>query len=256
MPGLELPTPDTQTLSHAPLELVVCQMRHERSVPGPQAGFALSVQSRLSDAYPNISQGAMAELIVDPAKREVSAGDQTGWHLKSEDGYWTVVLMPEFIALECVGYTRWSEFSRRMRDLLNAVAAEKSPALMQRIGLRYVDRLTREDTRLPGEWRGLLDDALLSLGASESVGDAVVVAQTVNQLQVNGVDVVLRSSCAPDNGTKAGFSTVLDTDAYDDHGRAFAVEDVEEALERLHLVSLQLFQLVVTEKFRAEMRGR
>lgn len=254
-PRVELPSPDTTTLANAPLELVVCQLRHERAVPGPHAAFALAIQSRLSDSYPNIGQAGIAEIVVDAAKREVTGGDQSGWHLKSDDGNWTVVLMPEFFALECVGYTRWSEFSRRMRDLVAAVAGERPPALMQRIGLRYVDRLSRPASRVPREWRGFIDDSLLGLGASDRVGPAVIVAQTVNQVRVDGVDAVLRSSCAPDNGVKSGYSTVLDTDAYDDRGRAFELGDVESTLDNLHQVSLQLFQLVVSEDFRSELHG-
>ena len=60
------------------------------------------------------------------------------------DGAWRVSLTPEFVALETLAYTSRGDFIGRMRTVLEAVDKHVEPAVVQRLGLRYIDRVTGE----------------------------------------------------------------------------------------------------------------
>ena len=58
MPALQLPEPSTEKLEHSPLELVVCQVRHERNLAVADAKRALEVHRGLGGKYPVLDEAA------------------------------------------------------------------------------------------------------------------------------------------------------------------------------------------------------
>ena len=123
MPGLQLPAPDTRRLKGSPLELVVCQIRHERNVAVGDAKRALQVRDGLGDKYPvdEEATGLSVNLVGGPTGVATSSDQQQGWNFKSSDGTWTVALMPDFFALETRAYSDWGEFSARLDELVRQV---------------------------------------------------------------------------------------------------------------------------------------
>jgi len=253
MTTIELPAPKTDTLTNAPLELVVWQVRHERLTDASPAR-ALAVRDLLADPYPNISQGDVAELVIGPLPMVASQGS-SGWQLKSADNLWTVVLIQDFLALESSGYTTWTEFFRRAKDLLGAVTQVSKPALVQRVGLRYVDRIKTMKAARPKEWEGLLETQVLGMASHGQLGPAVSTAQTVSLIELGQAQVILRSSCASDANSPNGYSMVLDTDCFDATAEAFDAERIETVTNELHTIGLQVFQSVLTPSFFEELRG-
>ena len=137
---VDLPDPSTVTLSKAPLQLVVCQARHDRNLAVTDGGRVLPVREQLG-SYPLMEEIAQQEVgfVIGPSgpTQLGPSVDQRGWRLRSEDGAWTVALLPDFFALECTGYTSWTEFRDRMGALTDAVLAHLQPAVEIRLGLRY-----------------------------------------------------------------------------------------------------------------------
>lgn len=252
MTSVQLPAPKTDTLNRAPLELVVWQVRHER-LPDTGPSRALAIRDGLDDQYPNIGQGDTAELIIAPS--QMVAGERTtGWQLKSADGLWTVVLMPDFFALESSRYTTWSEFYRRANDLIRVIDEVGGPALIQRVGLRYVDRIITDSAARPHEWEGLLEAPILGMAGHADLGAAVTVAQTVSVMDFGSAQVILRSSCATDANSKNGYSTVLDTDCFTATAEAYDAQRLRTTTNDLHILSLQVFQAVLTKEFYETLR--
>ena len=112
MPGLQLPEPSTERLERSPLELVVCQVRHERNLAVGDAKRALEVYNGLGGRggkYPDFDEAAGAALNITrgPAGVATTTDQQRGWNCRSADGAWTVVLMPDFFALETRAYTQY-----------------------------------------------------------------------------------------------------------------------------------------------------
>lgn len=255
---VELPEPSTETLGSSPLELVVFQGRHEARPLVSEPSTALRVQNDIRHDYPTLEQGSAAEMVVEagPSGFHTSGSEvRPGWRLRSKDQKWTVVLMPDFFALESTGYTTWTEFNTRLGDLTEVVHSVYQPALIQRIGLRYIDRMVYPEASKPSHWASLLDPSLLGLAAKPDLMESVVGAQTFSHLDLGDAQVVLRSSCTPDATAPSGYATVLDTDCFDGRARAFELPDIDQTAQRLHRRALQVFQAVVQPKLLESLKN-
>lgn len=188
MPGLQLQAPRTERLERSPLELVVCQVRHERNLAVADAKRALAVHAGLEELYPSIDEAANMALNIlgGPAGVSTAADPQRGWNVHSTDGNWTVVLMPEFFALETRGYVDWDDFAARLTTLVGLVDEVLEPSLEQRLGLRLIDRITDPRILTPTAWKGWIDDHLLGPVLHEAFGPAIKSIQQVVQLDGGG----------------------------------------------------------------------
>ncbi|UUL76982.1 TIGR04255 family protein [Pseudarthrobacter sp. Fe7] len=234
--------------AHLPSSLVVFQGRHESRPSVSEPTTALQIQDALRHDYPTLEQASAGEVVLEagPAGFQTSSGEvRPGWRLRSKDQRWTVVLMPDFFALESTGYTTWSEFNARLEDLTQVIHSSYQPALIQRVGLRYIDRIVHRQASKPSDWNGLLDPSLLGLAGKPGLMEAVIGAQTFSHLDLGDAQVVLRSGCTPDPAQANGYSTVLDTDCFDARARAFDVADLHQTAKQLHRRALQVFQAVV-----------
>jgi uncharacterized protein (TIGR04255 family) len=259
MPGLQLPEPSTEKLKRSPLELVVCQVRHERNLAVADPKRALEVHGGLGGKYPVLDEaaGIALNIVGGPGGVSTTPDEQRGWNFRSTDGAWTVVLMPEFFALETRAYTDWTDFSARLDELVRVLGSVLEPSLEQRLGLRFIDRIKDPVVRSPAGWQGWIDDRLLGPVLHASLGPAIKAVQQVLQLDGgDDVEVLLRHGCEldghPDDPVWHYF---LDHDCSRSGGRAYSPGDIRDGAERLHTVALAVFQAAVTKKLFEHLRG-
>jgi uncharacterized protein (TIGR04255 family) len=259
MPGLQLPEPSTEKLERSPLELVVCQVRHERNLAVADAKRALEVHGGLGGKYPVLEEAAGIALNImgGPAGVSTASDQQRGWNFRSADGAWTVVLMPEFFALETRAYSDWMDFSARLEELVRLVQGTLEPSLEQRLGLRFIDRIKDPVISSPAEWEGWIDERLLGPVLHGAFGPAIKAVQQV--LQLDGgedMEVLLRHGCVLEGAPEAPvWQYLLDHDCSRSGGRAFSPEDIHEGVEGLHTLALSVFQAAVTQKLFTHLQG-
>lgn len=237
-------------LPQSPLELVVCQVRHdERAV---EAETALAIQDALGGPDGTFSQIEQVEmhsavLSLTPAAISTPSDVSTGWHLRSEDGGWTVVVMPGHVSLETTRYTTWSDFRPRLAAVVDAVAAVARPTMEQRLGLRYVDRIKDLGVHQPAEWREWIAPEVLGPALHLTIGERV--RSTRQQIDL---DLGQSRRCVLRHGTVAEpgeeeQAYLLDFDVYRQQARRFSAADVMKTIEGFHEAADALFQLVITE---------
>ena len=61
----------------------------------------------------------------------------------SADGVWRVNLTSKFISLSCTKYSGWEEFARKLDKPLAAFIQVYKPAYFERVGLRYLNFISR-----------------------------------------------------------------------------------------------------------------
>ena len=261
-PGLQLTEPSTERLERSPLELVVCQVRHERNLAVGDAKRAPEVYNGLGGRggkYPDFDEAAGAALNITrgPAGVATTTDQQRGWNCRSADGAWTVVLMPDFFALETRAYTDWTDFSARLDELVRMVEAALEPSLEQRLGLRFIDRIKDPAVRSPGGWEGWIDDRLLGPVLHSAFGPAIKAVQQVLQLDGgDDMEVLLRHGCALEGSAEEPvWHYLLDHDCSRSGGRAFSADEIHDGAERLHVLARAVFQAAVTRKLFAHLRG-
>lgn len=66
------------------------------------------------------------------------------YQFTSADGVWRVNLTSKFISLACTKYSRWEEFAAHLDKPLAAFIKIYKPAYFERVGLRYINLISRK----------------------------------------------------------------------------------------------------------------
>jgi uncharacterized protein (TIGR04255 family) len=257
---LQLPEPVRDKLARSPLQLVVCQVRHEHNSAIGDSERALSVHNTLRDDYPKFDDHIAQDVrvLAGPAGVQPMTGETLhGFRFRSRDDSWTVVVMPDFFALETTKYDDWADYNKRLRAVTTAVETSLAPVIERRLGIRYVTRLTDPLVRTPRDWGGKINDSLLGAIAHPGLSEGLLNSQAVVLLQASeDIQVLLRHGCFPEQDGSGSYSYLLDHDCFREGGRRFSVEDTMRGAEQIHTVALQLFQTALTpEYFRQLWKG-
>jgi uncharacterized protein (TIGR04255 family) len=176
--------------------------------------------------------------------------------MRSEDERWNVVVMPDFFSLETTRYEDWPDFCSRLEALMRAVAGAIEPALEQRVGLRFIDRITHPDVASAKDWGRWIDSSFLGPIAHEKIGAGVTASQQIVQLDAgDGRSLILRHGAARDSEAGGQWTYLIDQDCYVQRGRAFDVDEVLQATETLHTLALQMFQQAITPSLYSYLKG-
>ena len=136
-----------------PLAEVVCQLRFPEILT-----IGTTVPDKFQEAiraeFPRFSQRqevAAPKLVGTPGNLTVQNQPSTvNYQFSSADGIWRVNLTSKFISLACTQYTRWETFAQKLDKPLAAFIQIYQPAYFERVGLRYVNFISRKDLELDG----------------------------------------------------------------------------------------------------------
>jgi uncharacterized protein (TIGR04255 family) len=248
--ALNLPEPDRSELPKSPLELVVFQVRFENRLRVSEGAVALAFHSALGEgAYPDIDsvEGQAFTVTVGPAQAPTAESKPlSGWRMATADGKWAVALMPDHVAVETRAYTTWEEFEPRLAAAIDAAAEHVGPSLEQRVGLRFIDRITELDLRKATDWSGYIAPELLGVLGHEHLGPAVRAAHQQVLLEIeDGIRCGLRHGPIVDEERET-VDYLLDYDLHRDGGRPFDADAIKTLAGTLNHIGLQLFQASVT----------
>ena len=253
--AVSLPGPTTTHLAGSPLELVVCQVQHDKALTVAGPGTVLMVRDGLTEVFKErllieengqqaITPVGMSSSVPLPGQAEHTSG----WRLRPRAGAWTIVLMPDFFALECTGYTTWAAFHERFKVLAELVASGGEPTIEKRLGLRYVDRMRWPRARAAASWRGFIDEHLLGPVLSEKFGSAMLGGQQVlHLLAPDSNEVLLRHG--PQRNPDGTWHYILDADCYRVTSNKLEATSMLAGADALHDLALQVFQASVTPEF-------
>lgn len=94
----------------------------------------------------------------------------TNHQFSTADGSFRINLTQDFISLTCSSYTRWEDFARMMDRPLASFIELYHPAYFERVGLRYLNAISRKKLGLEDTpWRELLQPQYLGVLAFEDV---------------------------------------------------------------------------------------
>lgn len=130
---------------------VICQLRFpEILMINDKAPAAF--QELIRDEYPQYSarKEAPAPKIIGTPGHFSLENPPAGinYQFVSADGVWRVNLTSSFISLACTRYTSWEDFAKKLDKPLAAFIQTYKPAYFQRIGLRYLNFVSRKNLEL------------------------------------------------------------------------------------------------------------
>ncbi len=181
----------------------------------------------------------------------------------SMDNKWKLNLTKDFISLSTLSYPGWEEFAQRLDLPLAQFIRLYQPAFFRRIGLRYVNIISRSALGLEEEpWSALLQAPYLGILSEEDVREKDTAQCSV------AFDTALDSSCrvkvhagpglvkqtAPNAPQDTELKFILDMDLFLPGETPPSL--AAGALETLHGHSTALFEGAITEKHRTALQPR
>lgn len=247
--------PPEVILDKAPLKRVICQIRFSRCPEIVDDIHEQRLAERLTHLYPvrETLKGLTLALPISPATLEEEP--ETLRTFQDIEGIWKVVVAPDFVAIETTDYLNRSDFVKRAKEALHAVASVAKPPLVTRIGVRYIDQLPRHEL-LP-EW---INPALLGYIGKVEEGNAEVLNQVITTQLRNsddGTTVQIRSLILPKGAQfdpsippETYESWVLDLDSTVEGRLAFDSDELATRVNALAHDAYRVFHWAVTDQFR------
>ncbi|GAB1541812.1 hypothetical protein NUACC21_44850 [Scytonema sp. NUACC21] len=138
--------PGEVPLKEAPLIRVLAQVRFPPILSIEESNFVAPFQEAIREKYPLLQLEQSRGLILD-SQGVVSTEPQKIWRFVDAGSHWRVSLARDFIALETLAYSSRSDFLERLENVLTALDLHIKPQIIERFGLRYIDRLVEQDTK-------------------------------------------------------------------------------------------------------------
>ncbi len=258
---MPFPSSPREIYSVNPLNEVVCQIRFP-AVLEISATTPVQFQNAIRNTYPwyeeQKSPGSLPPVGLPKEVADLLAtmpfppiNQSPEHHFLTEDRSRRISLTQEFIAVVEQQYVMWEDFQNEVQLAEQVLRDTYTPAFYNRVGLRYVDVLIRDEIGLPDTpWSELLNSKFIGILGDREVADDVRESQVTALLSIPDViqgQVLLKHGLAR---TETGNEQVYVIDADFHTNRRSEPDDVFEALERFNKWGGYLFRWATSEKLR------
>lgn len=239
---------------------VICQLRFPEILAissQPPVDFQEAIRSE----YP----GFIRRQEIPAPKVTSTAGNLTvqkqppviNYQFSSPDGVWRVNLTGSFLSLTCSRYTCWEDFAAKLDRPLAAFIQIYKPAYFERVGLRYLNFISRSRLGMAGvPFSELIAPCYLGPLAEEDVAEASATRCSVD------AELALRGGCrvklhaGPGLVKRGGkedteVKFIFDQDLY--MPGQLQLNLVAGALQTLHTQANSVFRGAITEKLHSAM---
>lgn len=221
---------------------VICQFRFPEILiigTNPPVEF----QEQIRDTFPQYS-----------SRKELSSANQAAvvnHQFSTADNCWRINLTSKFISLSCHKYSCWEEFAQRLDKPLAAFIQTYKPAYFNRIGLRYLNFISRKALNLEGvPFSDLLQPCYLGPLAEDDVFEGSVRRCTVDaQFPLRGgctINIHAGPGMVKHNGiTNEELHFIFDQDLF--MSGNIPVNTSTNALNTLHRQAYSVFRGAITD---------
>ncbi len=243
-----------QLLQKNQLAQVICQLRFpEILIIGakPPAEFQEAIREDFP-IYSMRNEAPAPKVTGAPGSLKLENQPTTAnYQFASADGKWHVNLTSSFISLTCSSYVRWEEFAKKLDKPLAAFIRLYKPAHFQRVGLRYINFISRQALELEDvPYRQLFEPAYLGLLSDEEAAEQSATRSSVDaELAIRG-GCRLKLHAGPGTVKRSNQSGgeprfIFDQDLY--MPGTVPVNLSAGALETLHSQAYSIFRGAITD---------
>lgn len=244
------------SLEHAPLVKVLVQMRFPTIAKIDSIDAIAALQDQLKQSYSILRQEHQVPLVPVGAGATPVQVFGTIWRLSSTDSKWVVVLARDFVAMETSAYVSRTDFVGRWTEVLEAMsAADLTPAVYDRLGIRYIDRLDEEE--MVNDLAQLVRPEMLGITNVEVPnGSSMEVNVTQAQFRIDGLEMKAswgilpaRTVILPGIDAVDTRSWILDVDVYQEQQESYDIASVVELTTAASVRAYEFFRWSVTDEF-------
>lgn len=135
------PSPARVHLANSPLVRVLAVVRFPTIAAISNDLFVTGFQEAIRGHYPIGQKAESVGFSIGPEGAQPLSPDPF-WRFSDLDEVWMVSLGPNFVGLETTRYTTREDFLARFQQVFAAASEHLKPARRDRIGVRYIDRIS------------------------------------------------------------------------------------------------------------------
>ncbi|WP_343565500.1 TIGR04255 family protein [Kiloniella sp. b19] len=253
---MPIPPCERKRFEPNPLVEVVFQARFT-SLLEIETEIPVVFHEKIRDLYPLFSSNSVVDVEINSTDLSKQNFNQARrYEAKSIDGNWQIVLTSDFLAVLTKAYDNWSEFKSHVDLALAAFFSVYKPAQFTRIGLRYIDQISKESYGLQNEtWKDLLQPHVAGVLSAEDINEDELVAlqnQFVLSLP-NDSKVTVRHGFAVNKKDQAVNDYYIDTDFYTESLMGASKDGALTSLEGFREYTNSLFQWCISERLKEAM---
>lgn len=247
-------------LERTHVEAAVAEVRFVSDRTELDQSVAAAVLDALgSEAYPVFEPTAQFSATVEftPGGGTVPSQERIdGWLLATSDRATVITLLPSSVVVQTRTYERYSvSLGHPMEKMLAAFTAASGADRIQRLGLRYVNRLTDTAATKPAFWH----DHVRTPFAGPLQGElGALVTNTHQQVEFSLDDTAgarVQSGVFEDQGASDEllYSYLIDLDVFREQTSLFDPERCSNELRQLNRTALALFANVLTDQYLTDL---
>ncbi len=154
----------------SPLAEVICQLRFPEILT-ISTTLPDRFQETIRSEFPQFSRRQEVPGPRRPGMPEPTA--VVNYQFASADNLWRINLTGKFLSLSCSQYTCWEDFAAKLDKPLASFIQIYSPAYFERVGLRYINFISRFQLGLEGvPFSSLIEPCYLGPLAEEDVSES------------------------------------------------------------------------------------
>jgi uncharacterized protein (TIGR04255 family) len=254
-PPVEVPLP------HAPLVRVVAQVRFPPVLSIESRDFVAPFQEAVRERYPILRVERTRGVFLGPGE-PTATSPSVIWRFNGLDEKWRVSLATDFAAIETTAYESRSDLLSRFGAVLQALQTHIAPGVVDRLGVRYIDRIKGDAVAKIGE---LVRPEVLGVAGTAAASHAShalseVLFDLPDQLsQMRARWGLLPSGSTVDPSAIEPIdeqSWILDLDTFTSRPCSFDTSAILSETRTLAERSYGFFRWVVTDEFLRHFGGR
>jgi uncharacterized protein (TIGR04255 family) len=251
-PPLSGPPPAEVPLPEAPLVRVIAQVRFPPILAIGDSKTVAPFQETIRAAYPISEDERVHHIVLGPSGGpNVKEGHV--WRFGDRSRNWRVSLGTDFVSLETKAYESRADFLDRLREVISGVETTLNPQEAQRLGVRYIDRLTGPAIERISDLvnREVLGVSLTPVGqtAQHVLTDSLFSAEE-GQIRARWGNLPPNSTIDPEALEPDGKpSWVLDLDMFRYGPQTFATDQLTNTATQFAQRIYTVFRWIVTDEF-------
>lgn len=252
-----MPFPETKRVQYenSPLVEVLCQFRYppilkiDTEIPG-------NFQELIRKDFPLFSE--KLEIAYQLPNQLFGAQKNTSknYEFLDEHGKYKVNLTRTFISLSTRNYTDWDKFYSTLKPIVDGLSDIYSIPRFTRVGLRYVNLISRENLGLQGvQWKDLIEPhfiGFLNSSISENIDTFENTAEVILEDKVSKARII--AGLALKNGDVNEKSFLIDTDFF--YSKPLNRAEGFDKLNFLHERAGRLIQWAIKEKLHTALKPK
>ena len=265
MPKFSVTPVDEVRLYRAPLAKVLMQVQYSRT-PQLVTDSAEALIANALGRYPVRRRqvtAAVPNVVIDGQQMPLPGGFTPGVALSFSDpqSRWQVSVTETAVALETNEYSTRDDFCGRAAEIFAAITSVALPPVVDRVGIRYIDRLTGEalakvPTYIVPTLAALVGCVDSPLTLHHSITESQIEISTEERILVRSGLLPAGAAFDPAIPPVPTPSWLLDMDVFTTQaGFPFDPHELAGRLHRYAETAYSFFRFATTEEFQEEHRG-